>query len=69
LIAHQAFSQEIYSPHTRRGDAGLEEGFDPLVELVELAVERLDAWANNNRDALVAAVTGSSERVGRSLTG
>ena len=48
-------------------DGGDEECLDPLVELGEFVVERLIRCANEDSDALVAAVTGSGDRVGRSL--
>jgi hypothetical protein len=49
------------------GHGGNEEGFDPFVELGEFAIEGLDAMRQRGEEALVAAVTGSGERVGRSL--
>ena len=45
---------------------GHEQGFDPLVELGQLVVERADALWNQDSEALVAAVTVSGERLGRS---
>ena len=49
------------------GDGGDEEGFDPFVELGEFASSASMRCASEDRDALVAAVTGSGDRVGRSL--
>ena len=51
------------------GDGGDEERLDALIKLGEFAVERFDAMrcANEESDALVAAVTGSGDRAGRSF--